>query len=331
MSLSVTGGVEGRAWHPGFEATHRVASIVLLAGLLIFAVARPDLLAGERGLAALLVAGAVVGIPHGASDFYVGWRVFARRLGSAWLGIFVLGYLGLAACVWLAWRVSPVQTFCAFVVYSAVHFASGDAGEESVAPSTWLARALTPLIPILLLHAAEVAPVVGLMTDLSNETVVRVAGAAAPWLVAPWAAIVAYAVVRECRLERRVSVAAVELALLAVAACVLPAYVTFAVYFCAIHAVRHLACLATRVEPERSGHALAFTAAFVLPAAALCFVALAFASERIVGTMSAPAVLAEALRIVAALTVPHMLLDMLAGERVAMRSSRTVRGLRGGT
>ena len=72
------------------------------------------------GVLAVLVA--VVGLPHGAADHRFARPRLEPRLGAAWRGIFLTGYLAIAGAVVLGWFLLPAATIVVFFLASAWHF-----------------------------------------------------------------------------------------------------------------------------------------------------------------------------------------------------------------
>ena len=268
------------------------------------------------GASTLLAGGALIGIPHGASDFVVAHRLFGRTLGRLWLVVFVPAYLALVFGVLLAWRVAPLATLLVFLAISSLHFAGEDL-EACGGPPTllrWLARISTPLVPIVMLHLSEVTPI---FATMSGQDAGRFMAALQPlgapllggWLIVAGMAVLSGFAGSIWHSDRGVE--SCELLALAIAAVVLPPLVTFAIYFCLIHAVRHVAGLTAGLHPTDGRRALRLSAVVVLPLAAVCVALLAGCWSTIAGVMTTDNLLCVALQLVAALTVPHMLLDAL--------------------
>jgi len=182
-------------------------------------------------LAAVAVAIALFGVPHGGLD-----TVFARQLhglrGLRDWSLFVALYSLLAAAVVGVWLVAPAMFLLGFLLISAVHF-SGD----PQAGTHGLARALYGGAVIVLptgLHGAEVGSLFGLLAGADAAQLVTpvLAVLALPWL----AALVLAAVVTAGRSPRT------SLEFLAVGALMFlaPPLTAFAVFFCGMHSARHM-------------------------------------------------------------------------------------------
>ena len=278
----------------------------------------------------LLVGSALIGVPHGISDFIVARRLWGRSLGRAWLPAFVSGYLAVVVLVMVGWIAAPIGTLVVFLLVSSLHFGAG----EGLAParSRWTvwARAVTPVLPIFMFHPHEVGRVLAAMVGRPESDVVQDLAllklvAFWPWLVTVAAAATA-ALARVGRDGDEVW-DATEIVALSLAAWLLPPFLTFALYFCLLHAVRHMVELASEAHPTHPGRALAYATRIILPCSALCTIALICLWEQASGLSGAHALIARGLQLLAALTLPHMLLEaMVACSARACASHRAAFG-----
>lgn len=251
----------------------------------------------------LALAVAVTGLPHGALDPWVAWRVGMWR-GRWGFVAFNLAYVGLAALAVVAWRLAPGPSLSVFLAISAWHFA-GDWREDLPG---W-ARALAGLA-LLALPAwrwpGQVDASFALLAGTDGSLIANCMRVAAPWLAAGMTAVALVAL-------RRSRATSIELAAVAALALLLPPLVYFIVYFCALHSLRHLRIAAGEAEASSrrrmAGVALLYTVlALVLAALAWPWLAAAGATD--------PTADAKLLKLVfiglAALTLPHMLVVMLS-------------------
>lgn len=320
----VAAGASPAPWWPRFDALHRGALVILLLGLLAWGGTAPGSLPAAAGAGMLLVGGALIGIPHGSSDFLVAHRLMRPCLGPRWLPAFLIGYLAVAGAMLVSWRLMPGIAFLGFLGISAFHFGSTDEVEDGPdAAMRYLARAATPVVPIFLAHPAAVASIIGPMSDRPATEVIATLEAARSLGLALYAVLLGWTVLGAILAEAgppwkgpRTREAA-ELFLLGVAACLLPPFVTFAVYFCLMHAVRHMADLGRQAYPANGPAALRLAAAIVLPSALVCCVLLAGCWDAAVGAFGTERLLALALQVTASLTVPHVALEWWAGRERA--------------
>ena len=253
-----------------------------------------------------LAAIVALGVPHGALDGEVARAVLRPRFGRAWFPVFAFPYLALSALVLLAWRWAPGPTLAAFLLASAWHFGTEDA--EAGSGLEVIVRGGLPIAAPTLAHPIATAAVFQ-----------TVAGAPLPqlpdWLWAAAMAWLALAVVwaGHAALRRRGRLLVVP-GLLAGMFAVLPPLTAFAIYFVGVHAPAHTAALirsplrAPRVRDERSAVLLA------LPITALTLL-IGAALWPFYGGAVPDRLLALTIQGLAALTLPHMLLDVVLARR----------------
>lgn len=307
-------------WLRWFAFIHTIAASGLLLVLCGWSMFGAPAALGV-GAGAVLIGGALIGVPHGSSDFLVAHRLFGPMLGHLWLPVFVLAYLAVVLVMLMAWSFVPFATLLAFLAISGVHFGMEDLGAYGIprTPLRWIVRISTPLLPIVTFHLSEVAPFFATMSARDAGFVIATLEPYRAPLLAIWMAATMVTVLldlwpsaaprAECYIE------GCELLALTTAAVLLPPLVTFAIYFCVVHAVRHMAELTAQFHPRNSGRALSLAALIIVPSAGICLVGLAASWSAIAGAVTTNALLCYALQVVAALTVPHMLLDAL-GDRL---------------
>jgi Brp/Blh family beta-carotene 15,15'-monooxygenase len=286
-----------------------IAIVVVAAGPLVG-------LPAMSAPAALLIAGLglAAGAPHGAID-----HLTATRLTGGTSIVVVSGaYAALAAATWavMAW-VGPVALM-AVVALSALHFGLGELE---------VSRQLTGWRPAPVIAAAIVVAGCGaLLLPLarSGEQLAEVASAVSPdiaqligstpvqtslvvvWLVAAMAAVAA-------ALWSGYRAVALDIVLVGLLGTLAPPLVAFAVWFGGWHALRHYGRILT-IEPGcaalvAAGRRRAAVRRFIGLAAWPSLAALAVVAALGWITVVAPdpaALMAEALRVLLALTVPHM-------------------------
>jgi len=251
----------------------------------------------------LALAVAVTGLPHGALDPWVAWRVglWQGRWGFV---AFNLAYVGIAALVIAAWLLAPGPSLALFLAISAWHFA-GDWRPDLPGWARAVAGSALLALPAWR-WPGQVDTSFALLAGADGSVIAGWLAVAAPWLAAGMAAVALVAL-------RRSRATAVELLAVAALALLLPPLVYFIVYFCALHSLRHLRIAARDADAgsrrRMAGVALLYTALTLLAAAlAWPWLAATGASASVPG--------ADLLRLVfiglAALTLPHMLVVMLS-------------------
>ena len=250
----------------------------------------------------------LLGVPHGALDGEIARPLLRPLFGRAWFPVFAILYLGLVAAVLTLWRIAPMFALAAFLAGSTVHFGREDAGPR---PLEALVRGALPVALPVLLHPAATAALLG-----------TVAMAPMPWPPAwLWLGAGLWGVAAAGWATRAVwrggTSALLEPGLLAAAFVALPPLTAFALYFVCFHAPRRMAALvpdprAPRVAsmPQAIARSVPITALTVAIGAALWPWFPGPAPQRL---------LSLTLQGLAALTLPHMLLDTLSA---ALRSRR---------
>ncbi|WP_347060177.1 beta-carotene 15,15'-dioxygenase, Brp/Blh family [Blastococcus sp. HT6-30] len=270
---------------------------------------------GGTGAAAVLVAGLLLGLPHGAVDHLVpAWRF-------GWpptrLALFGAGYAGLAAGAYLAFTTAPAPALLLFVLVSAWHFGSG----ETAFADLRAGRPVRPR-PVASLVLGGLVLLVPLLRGLGtpgSDTATLAAAVAPGWGGVPTgAATASVAVLTGAAGVLAVSLArrhrwmeAGETVLVGTVVLLVPPLAAFGVYFGAWHSVRHVARVVAE-DPANGADLVAgrlaaplrrFALAAGVPTAAV-LVALAALWSWADGWRG---LVATDLPLLAALTLPHVL------------------------
>lgn len=250
---------------------------------------------------ALALGVALIGLPHGALDPLLAQR--AGLLGD-WRAIVIFhgAYLAAAGLVLAVWFIAPVLALVVFLLYSANHFA-GDWLHRQHLTRIAIGAALLSLPSFM--HVTAVADIYALLSGDKARAIAQ----AQLWLGPLWFAIIsasASAFLWQGRFWN-----ALELAILATTAMLLPPLMFFLLYFCALHSPRHFLQIwrASADRHQAARIAAGYTAATLLIAipAALTF------GDSVEMAASLQSIIFVGL---AALTVPHMLLaSILQGRR----------------
>lgn len=275
---------------------------------------------------AVAAAGLLLGLPHGALD-----HVLATRLTGWSMPVVLTAYAASAALAWVALVVVGLPALLAVLALSLAHFVAGEA-EVARAAWGWPAGRVTVLV-------LGVAGTGALLLPLAraDRTLLDVAGALSPalgellahpatraGLVASWL-VAALLTVRAARRDG-VRGPARDLGVLGVVALVLPPLVAFGLWFGLWHGARHLARLLEE-EPGAAAHVaagrpraavahLARLAAWPSLAALVALVAVVLATTT---SGRGDAALAQAVQVLLALTVPHMLVVAVMDRRARDR------------
>ena len=270
------------------------------------AIAVAGLLPQPIGWPLLVAIVILLGVPHGALDGEICRTLLRPRFGRAWFPVFAAPYLFLFAVVLLCWRLAPQATLIAFLLASVWHFGSEDAAPSGGGLEVLVWGGLPIALP-LLAHPAATLTLLGAMAQVPLFPTGWERAVEQGWLVlaALWIASVLAA-----GQPRRLG----ELVLLAMPFVLLPPLPAFAIYFVCVHAPTHTgrlignAARAPRVRDHRSAVTLA------LPVTALTLLIGIALWPLFPGPLPARLV-ALTFQMLAALTLPHMLLDILLDRR----------------
>lgn len=242
---------------------------------------------------------ALLGLPHGSLDLRIAQALWPLP-GTRDLVLFGLGYLGLAAAVLGSWWLAPGVALAAFLLYSALHF-GGDWRDELPRPWRLLAGAVVVGLPALA-WPAEVALI---FTVLAPADAAHAAVAVMRGVVLTAGPLLALAWWRSRQQHPVAVVTVVEWATLVAAALLLPPLIYFLVYFCFLHAPRHL-----RQSTRQLGLTLrqAVRAALPLTVATWAMAGIAFCLLWASGLDRTASTLQVVFIGLAALAVPHMVL-----------------------
>jgi len=271
---------------------------------------------------ALAGIGFVAGMPHGAVD-----HVLLSRLVGRPLAVVTAGYAGCAVAVWALLRWAGPAPLVVVALLGVIHFGLGEVeAHRQVDGRTW-----GPVVTVMLAIAATGA----LLLPLARSGVAMqgVAAALSPGLgvllssagvragiVVVW--FVAACVSGVAALRRGRAAVLLDVVLVGALGAVLPPLVAFAFWFGGWHALRHTGRLLT-VEPGcvallRAGHARAAVGRLAGMATVPSLAAVATLAGLATVTATAadlPGAVAEALRVLLALTVPHMLVILWLDRR----------------
>ncbi len=257
----------------------------------------------------------LLGFPHGTLDPLI----ILQRVRIAGRGRLVSAlalYLSAAAAGLGVWMLSPLLGLALFLGVSALHFGLGDVSPEErvragrLAPWLVAVRGLAAIALPTAAFPGDAGRVFSWLLEVEPEPIVRGLSFGAPWIVS--AIVLAGLAIHMAlsRIDRSLATrSAAEVLCLAVAFVVLPPLLSFTIYFCGWHSIRHLIAVDTGLGSSERRHVLVtvllVSAATLLLVAGLHFL---LGAERILGQNPEPR---EVLRTVfvslAVLTPPHVL------------------------
>ncbi|QDV05927.1 Beta-carotene 15,15'-dioxygenase [Planctomycetes bacterium Poly30] len=271
----------------------------------------------------------LLGFPHGALDPLVAALRSADR-SELNLGRFLGLYIGMALAVVLLWALSAPLGLALFLATSALHFGLGDAPRSRVSRSPWrqwarvVAHGAAPIILPAAAHPGNVAEVFGWLLDLPRASVEPWLISARPAALAVWAACVVTGYFGAGRSEasprrgiqrgtqRGIHGGLLELGLLTATFVLLPPLLSFAVYFCAWHSVRHLITVDAVLGPGLRARGLVVGVGVLAATGALVSLGHLAASD----PASIESLTRSLFVALAALTPPHMLVTAALARRV---------------
>jgi Brp/Blh family beta-carotene 15,15'-monooxygenase len=283
----------------------------------------------ETAQYALLAAGTVViGIPHGATDNHV-YRHLLPRGGTV---AFYLGYLLVAGVYGLLWALAPGASLVLFLLLSVYHFGQSDlfytalpegAGVKKLIYIPWGAFNLAS--PILFRYE-QAAPVIEAIVG-SDPIPVAAAQAAAPWVSLSLLGLnvaILGVLLRRGRMGRGdFARELLGFAVLFVLYATAPLYVSFIVYWAFWHSLNSAIEIAGTWSDRGPGAQLGafFRAAAPLSLITFAGMALIFLAAGVYGNRDA--LIAMFFIIIAAVTLPHMVvMELLYRRRAARAESR---------
>jgi Brp/Blh family beta-carotene 15,15'-monooxygenase len=266
-------------------------ALAALGIMAVHALFDPSLPAQVLMLAPLV---AVLGLPHGALDLPIAEALWPLE-SWARLGMFATLYLGLAGTIVAVWLLLPGFALLTFLAYSMLHFS--DDWDQDLPALRWSGGLATVGAPALV-HHAQVEAIFAMLAQGGAA----LAADAAALAGAVGLGMLAVSVLISPRAR---GAAALEQSVLWATATALPPLMYFAVYFCALHSVRHFTATMRAVPNGPRALGVALVLSLIVTLVAL-----------LATRQGMPATLAEtteqSIRVIfiglAALTVPHMIL-----------------------
>ena len=237
----------------------------------------------------------VLGVPHGALDVEIGRNLLRHRVGTWWFPVFAAPYLLLVGAVLLAWRWAPEATLAAFLTASVWHFGTEDTGGGGL--STLFRGGLPVAVPVLL-HPQATAQVFSAVSRLPfDHPPIWLTAFAILWLI-PACLVVLRSQAGDLLLP----------GVLFLIFAVLPPLPAFALYFVAVHAPAHTAALIR--HPSRAPRVQNVASAWQLATpTTILTIAIGAALWPFYAGEASVRLLCLTLQLLAAFTLPHMVLD----------------------
>lgn len=262
----------------------------------------------------LAAAGLLAGLPHGSVDHLLAVRATGRSAG-----VVVAAYAGVAALTWVGLVTGGLVVLAAVIALSVVHFGLGEAyvyqrclgWHPGRVVGVCVAVAGSGALVLPLARGGDLVQTVAAALSPGMAVVVS-SGPARVLLATAWILAAAVAVTAAWRTGR--PGVALDVVLIGGLGTLAPPLIAFAAWFGGWHAVRHTARLLV-TEPGcaaliDSGQRRGALRRLVRLGAVASLAAAVVLALLVVGTAKAPDLdraVAEGLRLLLALTVPHML------------------------
>jgi beta-carotene 15,15'-dioxygenase len=288
--------------HPGIRRStigSFACSLLILCCIVDRCMVRFDLLDWPSATAGLLL---IAGLPHGALDIELLINAAEDPAHSSVTAL-VAVYVSLALSVALLWWLLPTAALIGLLLLSAYHFGGDWPGLKHTVERVVVGGAL--LSAPALAHQTSVAVIFSWLipSEAASAVASAMSWASLPLLLS--AAGVTCWHWRKCRAQCE------EIIVAAFAATVLQPLTFFAVYFCALHSMRHIADVRQALSKLRARTLVLRAAPYAATAMASCWVGSVFFPNLPAGESLLSSVFVG----LAALTVPHMLLCELPSAR----------------
>lgn len=251
-----------------------------------------------------------IGLPHGALDILLIYRLYQRVSSEIIWALF--GYLGITIISLVIWLWVPYWAFISFLIISSIHFGLRDTsymGESVSRNLPVIIYGSTTIILVPLFHAEEVTKIFEIFVGMNALKLTRMLC----WIAPLWVMGVIWLSLKKDEYRKKVLW---EFSLITAMLAILPPLWGFAIYFCFVHALRHLSDARSVLGPF---HLLMKFSSFLV--AGLSIAAILGAAFATTQLRFDDAFVKATFIGLAALTIPHMLL--IDGYGVLKRLSNT--------
>lgn len=216
----------------------------------------------------LLVGLVFLGMPHGAMDIFLAYKAVQK---SQQLGYFIGSYLVLAGGIVVLWMISPTFSFLFFLMYSMFHFADSDLQKNPLQSKMntleFFARLPLPFSLPLIFHEAKTLELIQIIHPQINfEPFVlpfQIFGYLGLALTAIFVLSSAFLALKEFGKH---DLTFLEPAVLVVLFSQITPMYALGIYFCFIHAIKHITNVITKIEVKSMSRILPY---WLLPLAGI--------------------------------------------------------------
>ena len=281
--------------------------LILLTNLsvlswIIFILA-PSLVSINTQLILLVITVTVIGIPHGYFDFLVAKRLYSNSV--YWLSKFIMVYTAASLFYLYVWLISPIFALTLFLLMAQYHFAVEESGNlESRNIILMFILGGVPIFTPIIFQTADVFSLFGILLNQELTSVVFPVLYQTIYIIVVLTVIFLYA--------RRLLLL---YALLLVNFIYLPPLLSFILYFCFHHSLRHyLDALTDSNLFEKKIPLTKYVFFFLFLTIAFTFITLLMLSSFAQISLES-AIIKYIFITLACLTLPHLLLNSIYEKR----------------
>jgi Brp/Blh family beta-carotene 15,15'-monooxygenase len=272
------------------------------------------------------IGAAVLGVPHGAMDYFSAKEFWGPKFGRWGTVLFYLWYIGFALAVLAAWHIAPLVTLTVFLVVSAFHWGAGDVKRNLVSSKIlyWaevLARGAMPILVPWFFFPQEIEKLYlwtlppGSASEPLMSYLTTAVGQPLFWMMALVLTLVAgvHLVTAVRRRSTSHAMAVAEIGSLGLLFSLVTPLEACILYFCGLHSARYTLQWAAKMNPHHPGEGLRSFAQKCIPLT-LITLAIAYGSWSLLSMHSG--ILETSVRVVivglSLLTFPHIVVTAVS-------------------
>ena len=277
--------------------------LILLTNLSVLSwvilILAPSLVSINTQLILLVTTVTIIGIPHGYFDFLVAKKLYSKS--DYWLSKFILVYTATSLLYLCVWVISPIFALVVFLLMAQYHFAVEESGNlDSRNFILMFTLGAVPIFTPIIFQTADVFSLFGILLNQELSSIVFSVFIQTMYIFLILAIIFLYA--------RRLLLL---YALLLINFIYLPPLISFILYFCFHHSLRHyLDALIDSNLFEKKISLTKYVFFFLFLTIAFTFIAL-FLLSSLAQISLESAIIKYIFITLACLTLPHLLLNSI--------------------
>ena len=281
--------------------------LILLTNLSVLSwvilILAPSLVSINTQLILLAITVTIIGIPHGYFDFLVAKKLYSKS--DYWLSKFILVYTTTSLLYLYVWVISPIFALVVFLLMAQYHFAVEESGNlDSRNFILMFTLGAVPIFTPIIFQTADVFSLFGILLNQELSNIVFSVFYQTMYIFSILAIIFLYA--------RRLLLLYV---LLLINFIYLPPLISFILYFCFHHSLRHyLDALIDSNLFEKKISLTKYVFLFLFLTIAFTFMSL-FLLSSLAQISLASAIIKYIFITLACLTLPHLLLNSIYENR----------------